>query len=90
MSEPPTKPCHVFWCRHDIPTDGVGVLHISNDTAVGPLHVSLEQLDRSTRRPGTPAIRIVGDDEPITPLQALGLSLTLQVEAISALLGRGA
>lgn len=89
MSEPENR-CHVPWCRHDIPTDGIGVLHISSDTTVGPLHVSLEQLDRSARCPGAPAIRIVGDDEPITPLQALGLSLTLQVEAISALLGRGA
>lgn len=83
------------WCRGDLPTDGGGVIHLSGDrdvaTTAGPaltgfIHVSVERLDVDADHIGSPAIRIEGYGDQMTPIQAFELASTLQAAAISALM----
>lgn len=71
-------------------------MHLSEDRAVradagGPseagfISVSVERFDDGEHM-GSPAIRIEGSGDPLTPLAALELSATLQAAAIAALMG---
>jgi hypothetical protein len=88
---------HPQWCSSDLETDTGGVLHLSEGRAVrtaadgtamsGFVHVSVERLDADERHPGSPAIRIEGSGEQLSPLQAFELAATLQAVAIAALMG---
>lgn len=80
------------WCCSHVPADG-STLHISDASAVigtydgehSQISVSIERLDPLGRLGGPAGIRLAGEG-PMTALEALHLSATLQAAAVGVLL----